>query len=978
MNNKTSHTAHSKKWMCCFLLLCFSFWIAVESDAQSSGAITGKITDSQTGEELPGTTVRIKGTSTGTVSDIYGEYLLTLPAGEKVLTYSFLGYAEQEITVNVIAGTFTELNIQMQPDVLQMEEIVVTGQALGQMAAINQQINAKSIVNVVSKDKIESLPDQNAAESVGRLPGISIQREGGEGQKVVVRGLSPRFNAITINGERIPSSSAVDRSFDLSTLSADALQGIEVYKSWTPNLEGDAIGGTVNFITKKADAGWNGRVRYLHGYNGQQGEFGQHRFNGDIGNRFFEDKFGVIVSANFQRADRSQDRVNTDFDALTFDQVNQGRDTVSIININLEDRLETRDRYGATLALDYTLKKGEIKLFSNYSRTDRDQVRRRRRYRFDTRRQEYEFIEEQSENILIANTLSGNYNLLNKIEISWSGSYSQTTIRTPYQNRIRFRENSAYVGLNAIAPSELEIIDAARNDLGSTFLQVAESDDDDIDFTRITAQLDLAYPVQISDKIVGSFKGGGKYRLDDRTRDIERLQMRQAVINDLASESPAGYDVANENILISSFLGDFVADDFFDNEYYLGPGSGLVNGGHLNADAANGFRSQFADRYRRNLFADAGDYFAEEAIVSFYAMGDFKIGDKINVLAGVRNETTTLDYTGFEVIASASEAEVDPGDDPRVNLIENSNDRTYSEWLPAINVKYAATEWFDVRAAVTRTLSRPNFQFLVPFVITNNDQRSIDRGNFDLQHQVATNYDLFLSFYNKLGLFTVGGFYKEIDDIDFVRLSNVTPITPNTANEQLGYDLTQPENAQGITTVQGIEIDFQTNLSSLPPPWNGIVFSANATFIESETLYPDVFFAQNPLRPINDVREGTLIGQPEQVYNVSVGYEKGGFSGRFSVIHQANTFGLGDPGDSGELGGLEAELLFDDQFDAFTGRTTRYDLSLSQKITKQLQIIFNANNISNQRETTFIRDGQRSEGQIFGLTLDLGVMYKFK
>ncbi len=966
------------KYYLSYIFLAVLVLIADNAMGQSAAAIFGTVTDGETGEPLPGATIRVPGTSQGAISDAYGEFYFTISREGKVdIEVSFLGFEKQTIAVELSLGSLEEVNAALTSNSLQMAEVVITGQALGQMAAINQQIQAKSIVNIVSKDKIESLPDQNAAESVGRLPGISIQREGGEGQKVVVRGLSPRFNAITINGERIPSSSAVDRSFDLSTLSADALQGIEVYKSWTPNLEGDAIGGTVNFITKKAEAGWNGRVRYLHGYNGQQGEFGQHRFNGDIGNRFFNDKFGVIVSANYQRADRSQDRVSTDYDAIFLDPNNQGNDSVSILNINLEDRLETRDRYGATVSLDYNLPNGEIKLFSNYSQTDRDQVRRRRRYRYDTRRQEYEYIEEQTENVLIANTLSGNYNVLNRLDVSWSSSYSQTQIRTPYQNRLRFRQNSAYDNLPFNIPTESQIISAANNSLDATFMQLAESDDDKIDFTRITAQLDLEYPITLSDKIARSFKVGGKYRSDDRERDIQRLQIRQGDLIELAADNPDRFDIAGGEILMSNFLGDFVADDFFSDEYFLGPGSESVNGGHIDANLANGFRSEFNDRYVRNLFADAGDYLAQETIVSFYAMTDFKIGDKINILIGARNETTTLDYTGFEVIASASEAEIDPGDDPRVNLIERTDDRSYSEWLPAINVKYAPTNWFDIRAAVTRTLSRPNFQYLVPFVITNNDQQSIDRGNFDLQHQLAVNYDLFLSFYNKFGLFTIGGFYKEIDDIDFIRSSRVTPITPNTTPEVNGYVLVQPENADDVTTVKGLELDFQANLSSLPSPWNGIVFSANATFIESTTFYPDVFFAQNPSRPVNDVREGTLIGQPEQVYNVSFGYEKGGFSGRFSIIHQANTFGLGNPGDSGELGGLEAELSGDEQFDAFTGQTTRYDLSLSQNVTERLKIIFNANNISNQRETTFIRPGNRSEGQIFGLTMDLGVMYKF-
>ncbi|MEM9298413.1 MAG: TonB-dependent receptor [Bacteroidota bacterium] len=965
---------------CLFLLICLSFWFATDVSAQTAGAVTGKITDSQTGEELPGTTVRLKGTSKGAVTDIYGEYLITIPVGEQVLTFNFLGYAMQEITVNVVAGTFTELNVQMQPDVLQMEEIVVTGQALGQMAAINQQINAKSIVNVVSKDKIESLPDQNAAESVGRLPGISIRREGGEGQQVVVRGLSPRFNAITINGERIPSSSAVDRSFDLSTLSADALQGIEVYKSWTPNLEGDAIGGTVNFITKKAQSGWSGSIRYLHGYNGQQDELGQHRINGDIGNRFLKDKLGVILSGNFQRADRSQDRISRDFQSV--EVIGGAQEALGFVNINLEDRLETRDRFGGTVSLDYTLDKGEIRLFSNFSQTNRDQLRRRRRYRWDSRRQEYEIIAEQTENSLLANTLSGNYLLFSKLELLWSGSYSQTRIRTPFNNSLRFRQNSAYnIDPSILIPSEEQILEFASNDLSETFLQRGLSDEDDIDFDRITGQIDMKYPVSFGDQIKGTIQGGGKVRLDNRTRDLRRFQARPSTLVTIAQDNPDAFIVRDDEILIENFFGDFVAADFYDGEYFLGPGSGRVNGGHLDENIANDFLATYLPSYQRNLFADAGDYEVEENITSFYAMIDFNIASKLNILMGIRNETTDLTYTGFEVTASASEAEVDLGDDPLVFLAENKRSRNYSEWLPAVNLKYNVNSWFDIRAAVTKTLSRPNFQFLVPFVRTNKDQQELERGNFDLQHQTSWNYDLFLSFYNKFGLLTIGGFLKQIDNIDFIRTSVVTSITPNTTPDVNGFDLIQPENAVGITDVQGIEIDFQANLTSLPSPWNGVVFSANATFIDSETFYPVVTQARNPIRPVLGVREGSLVGQPDEVYNVSLGYERGGFSGRVSMIHQANVFGILGNNQGDELGGLNSEIDNNAQLDRFTGRTTRLDLSFSQKVRKNLKVIFNANNITNQRETAFISDRELSngliEGQIFGMTLDLGLQYKF-
>ncbi|MEM7548598.1 MAG: TonB-dependent receptor [Bacteroidota bacterium] len=961
-----------------FILSIFGTLILVffinDTIAQTSGSITGKVTDAQTGEILPGATIFIKDTQNGTTSDIYGEYFLIIPTGNRIVEVRFIGYRTITQQVNVELGTINEINFKLESEAFIGKEIVITAQALGQQAAINQQIQSKSIVTIVSKDRIESLPDQNAAESVGRLAGVSIRREGGEGQQVVVRGLSPRFNSITLNGVRIPSSSAQDRSFDLSTISTDALQGIELYKSWTPNLDGDAIGGTINFVTKKADEGWHGKFRYLHGYNGQQDEFGQHRVNVDLSNRFFQNKFGVLLSGNFQRADRSQDQLDIDFNTRGFDPDNQGNEQITIDDVNLQDRLETRDRFGGNIALDYTFDRGDIRFFSNYSQTNRDRVRRRRRFRPNTNRQEYDFRDRQEENLLLANTLSLDYTFQNALKLNSTVSVSQTEIRLPFDNQARFRENSAFEVLPEV-PTVEDVLNQAQNDLGDTFFQSARSDQDNIDFTRITADLNLEYPVKISEKISLKLKGGGKIRLDDRTRDVQRIQANFNTLQEIAEQNPGDLVINDNQILIESFLGDFVAQDFLEGDFFLGPGSGQVNGGHLSRAALNQFFADNRSFYRRDAFVDGGDYESEEQVYAGYFLGDFRIGKKLNIQAGFRNETTRLDFTGFSVSGSASSTEIELTDDPNILLNDSSNARTYTEWLPAVNVKYQVNNWMDVRAAVTKTLSRPSFINLIPFERIDQDNDQLERGNFFLQHQISWNYDLFVSLYNKFGLLTVGGFLKRIDDVDFIRESITSPITPNLDEAFVGFTLTEPVNTSRTSEVMGIEIDLQLNLASLPTPWNGILVSANASFIESTTFFTRSEIVFNPTRTEDILLEGRFPGQPGETYNFSLGYERKGFSGRFSIIHQSDAFGFG--GEAGDRpGGLVAEIRTDNQLNPSTGRTTRLDLSITQKVMKNYTVFFNANNITNQEETIFISAGE-SERQVFGATFDLGLQYKF-
>ena len=222
------------------------FLLSTSSFAATTGTIKGIITDVETNEPLAGANVFIEGTSKGAATDIEGKYRIpNVPAGECILVVTYIGYQDKRQSVTVMPDEIMDLDIQLNFDALEGEVIVVTGQLEGQSQAINRQISANTIVNVVSSDKIQELPDQNAAESVGRLPGISIQRDAGEGQKVIVRGLAPRFNSITINGVRIPSTDPENRSVDLSMISPDVLAGIEVFKALTPDHDGDEEFGTI-------------------------------------------------------------------------------------------------------------------------------------------------------------------------------------------------------------------------------------------------------------------------------------------------------------------------------------------------------------------------------------------------------------------------------------------------------------------------------------------------------------------------------------------------------------------------------------------------------------------------------------------------------------------------------------------------------------------------------------------------------------
>jgi hypothetical protein len=194
----------------------FLVLLSTASVFAAGGNVEGTVVDEKTGEALAGANIILAGTSRGAAADMDGKFVISnVTPGTYVIKASYIGYYETKATIVVKDGQTVKQNFKLAPVTLQGETVVVTAQAFGQTQAINQQLAADQIMNVVSAAKIQELPDANAAESIGRLPGIAVMRSGGEGNEVVIRGLAPKYNAVTIDGVQMSSSDPNDRSSDL-------------------------------------------------------------------------------------------------------------------------------------------------------------------------------------------------------------------------------------------------------------------------------------------------------------------------------------------------------------------------------------------------------------------------------------------------------------------------------------------------------------------------------------------------------------------------------------------------------------------------------------------------------------------------------------------------------------------------------------------------------------------------------------------
>jgi len=239
--------------------LAVALAVATAPVEAATSTVEGILRDAKTREPLAGGNIMLKGTGMGAATDVEGRYrIINVPAGNYTLRATYVGYNTKEQPIVVGGDGATTVNLNLENVTIEGETVTITGQASGQKQAINQQLTSNQIVNVVSAEKIQGLPDANAAESVGRLPGVTVLRYGGEGNTVVIRGLQPKYNKILIDGVQMATAEADDRSTDLSTISSSMLDAIQVSKSVTSDMDADVLGGTVNFSLREAKAHGSG------------------------------------------------------------------------------------------------------------------------------------------------------------------------------------------------------------------------------------------------------------------------------------------------------------------------------------------------------------------------------------------------------------------------------------------------------------------------------------------------------------------------------------------------------------------------------------------------------------------------------------------------------------------------------------------------------------------------------------------------
>jgi TonB-dependent receptor len=977
----------------------------------AQGIIKGTITDAVSGEALVGANVLVKGTALGSATDIYGKYRITNVApGPRLIRITYVGYQTKELPVNVKESGETVFDAKLAPDVIEGQEVLVTGQARGQSAAINQQLTSNTIVNVISEEKIKELPDANAAEAIGRLPGVSLIRSGGEANKVILRGMSDKFTSFTIDGVRIPPTDADARGVDLSTFSQGTLAGVELFKALTPDKDADAIAGSINLITRKAPSGRQIRLDAKSLYSKLTDNLGQYDFTAKYSERFFDDVLGVTVTGNLEQRDRSNEQYNLSLDGTLRNYTDY---SISDLTVNFVD--EIRKRSGAGLLLDInTPDGGSIRVNNLFNQTNRDYITYSRDYPNGGERVYYTaWDREQKINTFNSSIRGDNY--LFDMNVTWGFSFAQSQSNYPYDYRMRFSEppSTGLSGMKAIpeniwkGPVE-QYIDYAYNNFSVSTLDTAFFSSEKNHDRERTAYIDLSRKVPIGDLVSWDIKIGGKYRY--RTRFKESTSNEgvywlsgyygthtiaadgSVVPKNFAGTRFAGITPGTGFPLLANFL-DSPAQrrDLFAKLtlYPMISRDALREWYELNKNGVNSTGTTHEYFYDPEV---TGDYYnITERITAAYLMNTFNVGNIITLIAGVRVEKESNDYGSKYSTAALS------GFPVTGRFIDTAASYSETSWLPNFHLTVKPTDFMNVRFAAYRALARPDFNMRLNKLVARitNPRNPVTAGNPNLKNAKAWNFEVNTSFFgNDIGLFTISAFYRRIDDMfhvvsnipcDYTRgvgsmldTLGITWAMPFSMGQPMS--LTYAMNSDKPTKVWGFEIEHQANLSFLPGYLSNIVLSYNLSVIRSETyvlgyrtdttytFLPGIGRIPHYSFPLEDQKQ-KLEGQPELFGNVALGYDLGGFSGRVSVFFQ---------------GEYNRSYSASRRSDPVVQPFSRWDISLKQRLTENISVFLNLNNFTSVEEQVYTanRDPNANwetltSNQRYGLTGDLGVRVEF-
>jgi TonB-dependent receptor len=922
-----------------FALCLCAFGLLLESVHAAS--VSGRVRDANTLSNLFGATVTIPELGRSTTSEAGGAFAFGgIQPGAYTLVVSYLGYEDvrQAVTVAEGADRFVELSIG--GEVVKLAHFVVEGSREGQARALQQKRSADNIMDAVAADAVGKFPDGNAAEALRRVPGVSLEIDQGEGRFIVVRGIDAALNNVTLNGQSIGSPAEQGRrGLAMDSVPADLIARLEVVKAVTPDLDHNAIGGSVNIVTQSA---FDRDEPFLlgslsKGYNHFSGDWGWHGGSLTYGRVLDAGKrWGVIAGASYS----FREFASQTSDAI--DWIRVGGLYVPQTQESFDYHIE-RERLGANVGVEFRPSLDhQLHFRVNYNEFTDEEGRQKTGYNFrlgtltnqtatsganSQGRATKEFRDYKQQGIISALSLGGKHELASDFRLEWQLGASTGERRTPRRVDWEFRSAAGAFPNTYSLSGEIPLIstNAAFYDPAAYPFRRARFRRDDEKEDVGSAQVDLQRDASFAGK-PGHWKVGAKVVKSEKTQD------RQNINYNLASGAANAFSLAQAGLAGAEPSG------FMNGRYRLGPTINLA-----------GLQAFFAANPARFTYDAAGslsnsitaDFDGTEEISAAYAMASVRISPRGTLLGGLRVERTDATYAGFEVRNGVA------------NRLSLGSD--YTQVLPGLHYTNRVNERLLFRAAWTNTFGRTNYTDLAPRnTLDDVDlgggvfEGSLSSGNPNLKPYESMNFDVTVEYYLKnAGIVSVGVFHKQIDNPVYGTSNVLNNVTYGGRNYSR-LSVSRPENADR-GDITGIEFNYQQFFSSLPAPFDGLGVNLNYTLTDSSAK----IFGRSSEVP--------FFKQSDEIGNIALVYEKHGIEARIAYAFNSDYL---------ESIGATSED------DGYTDRRRVIDAKVSYRVNSRLRIFAEFLNLNEEPLRTFHGVPSRSNGfEIYSWNANVGLTF---
>ena len=834
------------------------------------GVVKGIVSDSKTGETLPACQLILQGTSTGTITDFDGKFvLLNIPPGNYNLVFSYISYDNEILPVNVKKGDTVRLEIKLNPATVTLSEVTVKGvrRTNTEMSLITSLRGGDLIANGISSQQIAKSLDKDASEVVRRVPGVSIR----DGRFVIVRGLTERYNTVWLNGASTPSSEIDRRAFSFDAIPSDLIDNILIYKTPAPELPADFSGAMINIKSKTLVDKNSITVSYSAGLL-------QHTTFND----FYSYQGGTTDWLGFDNGTRALPAdfpTTTDFRRMADNSTPQDKEEITrfgqeFSSIWTPDAIRARPDHSMSISIKhrFTLGKFSISNISalTYSNTLSGENIFRAAY------QAYDTIRDRSKFSYDFNDLRYSQKVRVGALMNWIfifGNNQRIEFRNLF-NQLGTSRTTLRDGQNFYGGSYERSYELAYESRAVYSGQLGGQHSFNQDKTKLDWTLGYSFGNKNQPDIrrVTSLKGEDYSSADPFTLSVnfnaDPNQLGRLYLKNDENIYVAGANLeqrVNLRVLIPVIKTGFYTE--FKDRQFEARNIGLAaanfakfnfNLTQLPADTSNIFSDLVFNRIDSILVKEhinstngfkidestnlSDSYKGNNRLLAGYIGILFPISSTFDLYAGVRAESNLQKLDGFNEIGRP------------VNVNNN-----FFNLFPSVNLSTHITEELLLRLAYGKTVNRPEFREIAPYAFYDFEEKATIYGNDSLKNAYIQNFDARIEWYPTPGeMITLGGFYKKFDN----------PIEAHLKDFGTGWNYMYFNASQAKSL--GLELDIRKTLAGLSNAGNFLSFFKNFTFVVNASLIKSSII--NTDRTERDsVRQ--LQGQSPYLVNAGIYYQ---------------------------------------------------------------------------------------------------------